>query len=166
MAGGTMVTRGTGTVVNVLAAVVACPPIDADAVVAAVGVMASPSILARVGHQFALVHILCTVLACVMGRALAVVGVHAVHTHAAILAAVTRTVINVMLTVWTREAWQAATVVGGVSLLDARASILARRGAARHVGCLTVLAGVLLRTAAVVGAHLIDAHTAVEAGGG
>lgn len=46
--------------------------------------------------------------------------------------------------------WQAATVVGGVSFLDAGSSVLAGRGAAGHVRGLTVLPGVVLRTAAVV----------------
>lgn len=41
-----------------------------------------------------------------MGRALAVVGVHAVHANAAILAAVARAVVDVVLTVLTCEAWQ------------------------------------------------------------
>lgn len=62
--------------------------------------------------------------------------------------------------------WQAAAVVDGVPLLDAGASVLARRGAARHVGGLAVLASVLLRAAAVVRAHLVHAHAAVEAGRG
>lgn len=39
-----------------------------------------------------------------MGWTLAVVGVHTVHTHPTIQAAVARTVINVILTVLPREA--------------------------------------------------------------
>lgn len=62
MAGGTVVTSCTGTVVDVLAAVVARPPVDADAVVAAMSVMASSSVLACVGHQLALIHVFCAVL--------------------------------------------------------------------------------------------------------
>lgn len=125
MAGGTVVTSCTGTVVDILAAVVTRPPIDADTVVAAVSVVARPSILTCVGHQLALVHVFSAVLACVMRRALAVVGVHPVHTHTTILAVVAGTVINVVFTMLTCEAWQAAAVVGGVPLLDASASILA-----------------------------------------
>lgn len=125
MAGSAMVTSSAGTVVDVLAAVVTCPPIDTDAVVAAVSVMARPSILACVGHQLTLVHIFCAILTCVMRWALAVIGIHTIHTHTTILAAVAWTIIDVMLTVLTGEAWQAATVVGGVSLLDTGASILA-----------------------------------------
>lgn len=120
-----MVTSRTGTVVDVLAAVITGPPVDADTVIAAVGVVARPSILTCIGHQLTFVHIFSAVLACVMWWALAVVGVHPVHTHTTILAVVTWTVINVVLTMLTCEAWQAAAIVGGVSLLDASASILA-----------------------------------------
>lgn len=62
VAGRTVVTSCTGTVINVLAAVVSRPPIDADAVIAAMRVVARPPVLARVGHQLALVHIFCAVL--------------------------------------------------------------------------------------------------------
>lgn len=40
-----------------------------------------------------------------MRRALAVVGVHSIHTDSTILAAVTWTVVNIVLTVLTCEAW-------------------------------------------------------------
>lgn len=62
VAGSAVVTSRAGTVVDVLAAVVTGPPVDADAVVAAVSVMARSSILACVGHQLTLVHIFCAVL--------------------------------------------------------------------------------------------------------
>lgn len=150
MAGGPVVTSCTGAVVNVLTAVITRPPVDADAVVAAMGVVARSSILARIGHQLTLVHIFSAVLTCVMRGALAIVGVHSIHTHTTILAAVAWTVINVVLTVLTCEAWQAATIIGGVSLLDTGASVLTWRGAAWHVGALAVLASVLLRAATVV----------------
>lgn len=61
--GGTVVTSRTGTVVNVLAAVVTRPPVYTNAVKAAVSVVARASILTRVGHQLTLVHIFCAVLA-------------------------------------------------------------------------------------------------------
>lgn len=125
VAGGARVTSRTGTVVDVFAAVVTRPPVDADAVITSVGVMTRPSILTCVGHQLTLIHIFSAVLACVMWWALAVVGVHPVHTHTTILAVVTWTVIDVVLTMMTCETWQAAAIVGGVSLLDASASILA-----------------------------------------
>lgn len=40
-----------------------------------------------------------------MRRAAAVVGVHTIHTHTPILAAVTGTVVDVVLTVLTCETW-------------------------------------------------------------
>lgn len=58
--------------------------------------------------------------------------------------------------------WEAAAVIGGVSLLDTGASVLAWWGAAWHVGGLTVLAGVLLRASAVVWAHLVYTHATIE----
>lgn len=125
VAGSTVVTSRTGTVIDVLAAVVTRPPVDTDAVIAAVSVVARSSVLARIWHQLALVHIFCAVLTCVMGWALAVVGVHTVNTNTAVLTAVAWTVINVMFTVLTCKTWQAAAVIGGVSLLDTGASILA-----------------------------------------
>lgn len=149
MAGSAMVTRCTSTVINVFTAVITRPAIDADTVIAPVSVVACPSILASIGHQLTFIHIFCAVLACIMRWTLAVIGVHSVHTDATVLTVVAWTVINVVFTVWACETWKAATVIGGVSLLDTCASILAWRGAARHVEGLTVLAGVLLRAAAV-----------------
>lgn len=125
VASSTVVTSGARTVVDVLAAVISRPSVDADAVIAAVGVVACSSILASVWHQLALVHILSAVLTCEMRRALAVVGVHSIHAHAPVLAVVTRTVIDVVLTVWPVKSWQAAAVVGGVSLLHTGATVLA-----------------------------------------
>lgn len=161
MAGSTMVTGCTGTVVDVLTAVVTRPAVHTDTVVAPVCVVACASILAGIGHQLTFIHIFCAVLASVMRRTLAVIGVYSIHTDATILTVVSRTVVNVVFTVWSCKAWQAAAVIGGVSLLDTCASILARRRVAWHVEGLTVLPTVLLRAAAVVGTHLIDTHTPV-----
>lgn len=63
VAGGAVEADGDGAVVDVLAAVVARPAVDADAVVAAVRVVAGAAVLAGVGHQLALVHVLRAVLA-------------------------------------------------------------------------------------------------------
>lgn len=63
MAGGAMVTSRAGAVVDVLAAVLARPAVDAHAVVAAVRVVARPAVLTGVGHQLTLIHILRAVLA-------------------------------------------------------------------------------------------------------
>lgn len=64
MAGGPLEAGGHGAVVDVLAAVLARPAVDADAVVAAVVVVAGAPVLAGVGHQLALVNVLGAVLAC------------------------------------------------------------------------------------------------------
>ena len=64
MAGGALVARGARTVVNVVAAVIPGPAVHAHTLVAAVGVVACASVLARVGHQLALVNIFCALLAC------------------------------------------------------------------------------------------------------
>lgn len=61
---GLLVARGTGTVVNVLAAVVPSPAVHAHALVAAVGVVARAAILAGIGHQLALVNVLRAELTC------------------------------------------------------------------------------------------------------
>lgn len=100
-----MITSSAGTVVDVLTAVISSPSIDTDTVVASMSVMACPSILASVWHQLTLIHIFSAVLTCEMRRTLAVVGVHTIHTNPTILAVVPWTVIDVMLTMGTCEAW-------------------------------------------------------------
>lgn len=64
MTGGTVKAGSTGTVVDVLTAVLTRPAIDTHTVVAAVGVVAGPTILAGVGHELTLIHVLCAVLTC------------------------------------------------------------------------------------------------------
>lgn len=64
MAGGPVEAGGHSTVIDVLAAVLARPAIDADAVVATVVVVAGTPVLAGVGHQLALIHVLGAVLTC------------------------------------------------------------------------------------------------------
>lgn len=64
MAGGSRVARSTGTVVDVLTAVVPGPAIHTHALVAAVGVVARAAILAGVGHQLALVNVVHAELTC------------------------------------------------------------------------------------------------------
>lgn len=56
--------RGTGTVIDVLAAVVPSPAVHTHALVAAIGVVAGAAILAGVGHQLALINVLCAELTC------------------------------------------------------------------------------------------------------
>lgn len=64
MAGGTLETGSTGTVINVLTAILASPTVDTHTVVATMGIVAGPTILASVGHELTLIHILCAVLTC------------------------------------------------------------------------------------------------------
>lgn len=64
MTGGSLVARSTGTVINVLAAVISSPAIDAHTLIATVGVVACAPILAGIGHQLALINILCAKLTC------------------------------------------------------------------------------------------------------
>lgn len=56
--GGPLITGGAGAVVDVVAAVVPGPAIHTHALVAAVRVVARAAILARVGHELALVDII------------------------------------------------------------------------------------------------------------
>lgn len=64
MTGGALVAGGAGAVVDVLAAVVPGPAVHAHALVTAVRVVARPAVLARVGHQQALVDVLSAELTC------------------------------------------------------------------------------------------------------
>ena len=62
MAGGTLETGSTGTVIDVLTAVFPGPAVDTHAVVATMRIVAGSTILAGIGHQLTLIHILCAVL--------------------------------------------------------------------------------------------------------
>lgn len=64
MTGGSVVACSTSTVINVLTAVVPSPAIHTHTLVAAIGVVARAAILAGVGHQLALINVLCAELAC------------------------------------------------------------------------------------------------------
>lgn len=75
MAGGSLETGGTGTVINILTAVFASPAIDTHTIVATMGIVAGSTILAGVGHELTLVHILCAVLTCRSHRTINTVAV-------------------------------------------------------------------------------------------
>lgn len=64
MTGGSLMARCTGTVIDVLTAVIPSPTIHTHALVTAIGVVACATILAGVGHQLALINVLCAKLAC------------------------------------------------------------------------------------------------------
>lgn len=125
MAGSPMIACCTGTVINVLTAVITCPTVHTDTVVASMSIMACPSILARIGHQLAFIYVFCAILSCVMRRTLAVIGVYSIHTDSTVLTVVAWAIVNVVFTVWTGEAWQTAAVISCVPLLNTCASVLA-----------------------------------------
>lgn len=110
MAGGPMEAYGRGTVIDILTAALACPAIDTHTAVATQSVEAGAPIVASIGLQLTLIHILraelacdtqkhqsshlvqdgprsapwlpsAPVLTCPLRRALAVVGVDAIHTR-------------------------------------------------------------------------------------
>lgn len=56
--------RSAGTVIDVVAAVVPGPAVYTHTLVAAEGVVARAAILAGVGHQLALINVLCAELTC------------------------------------------------------------------------------------------------------
>lgn len=64
MTGGSLEARRTGTIVNVLAAVIPSPAIHAHTLVAAISVVTRAPVLAGVRHQLALIDILRTKLTC------------------------------------------------------------------------------------------------------
>lgn len=123
MTGGSLVAGSTGTIINVLAAVVPSPTVHAHTLVAAVGVVARAAILTGIGHQLALINVISAELACKFWSTLAVVGVDSIYTRPSILTLVTRTVINVVITVFPCETWYTGALIAGLSFLDARASV-------------------------------------------
>lgn len=96
---------GSGTVIDVLAAAFSCPAIDTNAGVPTLGVETGASIMAGIGLELALIHVFRTELTCPLWRTLAVIGVHAIHTRAAIHTPVIRAVVNIYLAVRTFETW-------------------------------------------------------------
>lgn len=164
MTGGSVVAGSAGTIIDVLAAVVPGPAVHTHTLVAAVGVVTRAAILAGVGHQLALINVLCAELTCEFRSTLAVVGVDSIYTCSSIQALVTWTVVNVVVAVFSCKTWHTGALVAGLSRLDAGASIMAGRRVAWQVAALAVLARVLLRALASVAAYIIDAHPAVLAG--
>ena len=102
VAGPAVQTGRDGAVVLVLLAVLPDEPVDTDTLVAALGVLAGPVVLAGI-VQGALVHVLQAVLATPVMRTGAVVGVDSVHTDSAILTEIATAVINIDLAVLATE---------------------------------------------------------------
>lgn len=125
MTSGAMGAGGTGTVVNVLAAVVPRPPIDTHTLVAAVGVVTRATVLAGIGHQLAFIDIISAELTCELWSTLAVIGVDSIHAGSSILALMAGTVVNVDVAVFPVKTWYTGALVAGVSFLDAGSSVKA-----------------------------------------
>lgn len=162
-AGGAVGAGGSEAVVDVLAAVVPAPAVDADAGVAPVVVGAGAPVLAGIGLELALIHILGAKLACPLGRAAAVVGVHPVHTDTPVQALVVRAVVHVVSTDASLETWQAVALEGEVAGLVAGAPVEAGRGRAGHVEALAAGPGVARAALAAVGARQVDTGAPVLA---
>lgn len=128
LTGGACAAGGRGAIVDVLRAVRTAPAVDTYAVVSALDVVACAAILAGIGLQMALIHIVCAVLTCPFGWALTVIGVDSIHTGASILTLMGGAIIDVNLTVCSIESWQAVTLVVEVGGRAAGALVKAGRG--------------------------------------
>lgn len=125
MACGSCVAGCICAIIDVFAAVVPCPAIYTHTVVSTLCVQACTTILAGIGHQITLVDVFGTELTCPLWLALAVIGVHSIHTGSSIKATMVWTVINVLFAVLTTEAWQTGALIARLSLLYAGASVVA-----------------------------------------
>lgn len=105
VAGGTVEANGYGAVIDVLAAVVSSPAVDADARMASDVVEARAPVMTGVGLHETLVDVLRTVLPCPFWQALAIVGIDSIHTYPSIHTLVCWTVVHVILTVMPFEPW-------------------------------------------------------------
>lgn len=162
VAGGAVEAHGGGTVVDVLAAVVSRPAVDAHAGVPPDGVEAGASVMAGVGLHKALIDILCTVLTCPLRWALAIIGVDSIHTQAPIHTPMPWAVVHVRLTVVSLEPWQAGTVVGVISGRAAGAPVDALGGGAGQGGHLAGAPAVPRWALAAEGTMGVHAEACVE----
>lgn len=162
-AGGAIGTGGSEAVIDVLAAVVPAPAVDADAGVAPVVVGAGAPVLAGIGLELAFIHILGAKLACPLGRAAAVVGVHPVHANTPVQALVVGAVVHVVSADAPLETGQAVALEGEVTGLVAGAPVHAGGRGAGHVGALAAVARVAQPALAAVGAGQVDTGATVLA---
>lgn len=163
MTGGPFVAGSTGTVINILTAVIPSPAINTHTLITAVSVVTRAAILACIWHQQTFINIVCALLACKFRFTLTVVGVNTIHTGSSILASMTRTVVNVVVAVFSSKTWNTGAFIAGVSFLDAGASIKARGRIAGQVAGIAVFPCVLLRALAMVPPDLINANSTVLA---
>lgn len=164
MASGTMETHSRGTVVDILTTAFTSPAVDAYTAVAAQRVEAGAPVVAGIGLQLTLVHILRAELACPLRGTLAVVGVDTVHTGSPIETPVSWTVVHIHFAVLTLKARQAGTVIGEITTLSTGAPVAARRGSTGHCGVLTQGPRVPPRALAAEGARRVEAGAAMAAG--
>lgn len=164
MAGSPVEAHGCGTVIDVLTAALARPAVDAHTAVATQQVEAGAPIVAGIGLQLTLIHILCAELACPLRRALAVVSVDTVHARSPIEAPMSRTVIHVDFAVLALEARKASTVIGGITTLPTGATVPTWGRGTGHRRVLTQQPCVAKWAQAAEGARSVEAGTAVAAG--
>lgn len=149
MAGTSIETRASCTVIFVLFTILANKPVNTDALVSTLRILASAMVLARI-VQGALVNIFQAVATCPVGRALAGIGVSSIDTPPTILAQIAFTVVNVLLAVPTLESIRAGAIVLIVSCSSAKASIFTGRRAAWHIRGVTVLPSPAILAVALV----------------
>lgn len=95
--------RSLHTIIDILAAIASGPTIYTDATVATMGVRAGCSILADRGTQCALIHIHIAVASREIRWTIAAILIDSIHTGAAILTQISRTIIDVLLAVLALE---------------------------------------------------------------
>lgn len=159
MAGGPVKAHGRSAVVNVLTAALTRPAVDTHAAVATQKVETGAPIVAGIGLQLALIHILCAELACPLRRALAVVSVDTIHTCPPVETPVSRTIIHIDFTVLALKARKASTVIGGIAALPTGATITAWGRRTGHCGALTQRPCVAERTLAAERPRCVEAGT-------
>lgn len=161
--GGPVKTSRIHTVIDIVATVRPIPPVHADTVVAAVGVGTGGPILANRWLLNALVHIRVAIIAGKARRALAVIGIDPVYAGATVLTHIARTIVDVLLAVFTMEAWWTFAFVVKFRRLLASASVLARRRRTGNVVRLAVFPSVSGFTHALVRSMRVDALATVDA---
>lgn len=151
------------TIVNVVATVGPVPPVHADTVVPAVGVGTGGPILADRRLLNALVHVRVAIVAGKARRTLAVIGIDPVHAGATVLTHIARTVVDVLLAVFTLEAWWTFAFVVEFRRLLASAPVLAGRRRTGNVVRLAVFPSVSGFTVALVRSVRVDTRATVDA---
>jgi len=164
-AGGAVVARPHGTVVHVFRTVLSRPPVDADALVAAVLVLAGGAVLAGVNPETTFVHIDVAILAFKCRGTGTGIAFNSIDTSGPIFTEVVFAVVNVNLTVLSVETRRTATLVAQWPHHDAGPAILTRRRGTRKIRRLTVFTCIRHWTRASVLSEQILARSSVLARG-